>query len=428
MKIIIAFLVFFGASVSLSQPHIEQGNINLPLPQDPPQGWYKQNSTAVGNSGGIFFLNRDTGWVSFSDGLISTSNGGATWIMVYPFPAYFPHFVDALNGWAVGDTSLLRTADGGKNWQPVHSPVLGRLQAFGMDTIYTYLGIKPAFARSDDAGKTWKWQDAGLTHAQVGGMSFADSKHGFLCGKRVQWFGNPPPSKGTVGAGFMTTSDGGITWHDKYCPIQEDLSKIFALDSQHIYVASYSDIFYSSDGGKGWKQVFNKGNGNIDDLYFLNPAISYVVGGGGMIYFTNDSGQNWSPQNSTVTSSLRSVIFIDSLTGWVSGEKGTIIHTVNGGMSWVRQSLPIPVETSVSPEPFAQKTTITYSLPEPSKATIHIYDVTGRELQVIESPGIQEAGKHTIEFDGSAYPSGAFYYRLEAQGVYGAGKMTKIAQ
>jgi photosystem II stability/assembly factor-like uncharacterized protein len=424
---IIAFLVFFGASVSLSQPHIEQGNINPPLPQNPPQGWYKQNSTAVGNSGGIFFLNRDTGWVSFSDGLISTSNGGATWIMVYPFPAYFPHFVDALNGWAVGDTSLLRTADGGKNWQPVHSPVLGRLQAFGMDTIYTYLGIKPAFARSDDAGKTWKWQDAGLTHAQVGGMSFADAKHGFLCGQKVQWFGNPPPSKGTVGAGFMTTSDGGITWHDKYCPIQEDLHAIFAVDSLHLYVAGFTNIFYSSDGGITWKQKLDQG-GNTTTFYFFNAAMGYAVGGSEKIYFTSDTGATWMVQNSGVSSYLNSVIFVDSLTGWACGYQGVIIHTINGGKSSVRQFLPTPVEMSVSPEPFAQRTTITYSLLEPSKATIHIYDVTGRELQVIESPGIQEAGKHTIEFDASAYPSGAFYYRLEAQGVYGSGKMTKIAQ
>jgi hypothetical protein len=228
----------------------------------------------------------------------------------------------------------------------------------------------------------------------------------------------------------MTTSDGGITWHDKYCPIQEDLWAIYAVDSQTIFASTSSgNIVRSSDRGNTWDVVYNGHNvGQIQNFFFVNKKIGYGADGNGEIRFTEDSGKSWITQNSTVSTWLNSIFFVDSLTGWASGEKGVILHTLNGGMSSVRQFLPTPTRTSVSPEPFAQKTIITYSLPEPSKATIRIYDVTGRELQVLESPGIQEAGKHTIEFDASAYSSGAFYYRLEAQGVYGAGKMTKIAQ
>jgi photosystem II stability/assembly factor-like uncharacterized protein len=426
MKLLFLFLslAVCGASLLRAQP-------KPPTPQEGQSGWYKQESGTTTNLGSIFFLNKDTGWIGSSIGLFGTINAGDTWTMLTTSRGVgYPYFTDAKNGIGLsGD--IIRTTDGGQIWTPygTHPPTSGQMQVFGLDTIYIFNKLKPAFACSFDGGKTWKSQDTALTHAVTGAMSFADSKHGFLCGKQEQWFGNPPPPKGTNGAGLISTSDGGITWHDKYCPIQEDLSKIFALDSQQIYVGSYSDVFYSPDAGKTWKQVFNKGGGNIDAMYFLNTARGYVVGGGGMIYSTNDSGQNWSPQNSMVTSSLYSVIFVDSLTGWASGEDGTIIHTVNGGKSLVKQSklfdslavqvFPDPVQTSIL--------NFHYALPSSQHVTLTLFDLTGKPVQVLLLNDFEPQGEHTIPV--SLLPhfaNGIYIYRFQTEKYQSSGKITII--
>jgi endoglucanase len=63
------------------------------------------------------------------------------------------------------------------------------------------------------------------------------------------------------------------------------------------------------------------------------------------------------------------------------------------------------------PNPFNRSTTISFYLPDPGKVTIEIFDTTGRHLATIWKRYAPE-GWTDIPFDGNAYASGVYYYRM----------------
>ncbi|MBN1480704.1 T9SS type A sorting domain-containing protein [candidate division KSB1 bacterium] len=68
------------------------------------------------------------------------------------------------------------------------------------------------------------------------------------------------------------------------------------------------------------------------------------------------------------------------------------------------------------PNPFNPTTTISFLLANQSYATLKIYDLYGREIAVLVD-GLQSAGQHEVQFDGSGLPSGLYFVRLQA-GLY----------
>jgi len=64
------------------------------------------------------------------------------------------------------------------------------------------------------------------------------------------------------------------------------------------------------------------------------------------------------------------------------------------------------------PNPFNQKTSISYALPQAAFVRLSIYDITGREV-ICLAQGWQTAGSHKTEFDGGEISSGIYLCRLE---------------
>jgi hypothetical protein len=77
------------------------------------------------------------------------------------------------------------------------------------------------------------------------------------------------------------------------------------------------------------------------------------------------------------------------------------------------------------PNPFNPKTTIVFSIPKAQHVTLKAYDVLGREIATL-ADGVKEAGRHTVEFDGSMLPGGLYLYRLESGPFSAFKKLTLI--
>jgi immune inhibitor A len=77
----------------------------------------------------------------------------------------------------------------------------------------------------------------------------------------------------------------------------------------------------------------------------------------------------------------------------------------------------IPVEYSLGqnyPNPFNPSTTIEFSLPQSSFATLKIYDALGKEIATLIAAKLN-AGPHQVEWAPNNLPSGVYFYRLEAE-------------
>lgn len=70
---------------------------------------------------------------------------------------------------------------------------------------------------------------------------------------------------------------------------------------------------------------------------------------------------------------------------------------------------------SVYPNPFNPTTNITYSLKQPGKVKINVYDLLGRYVVTLAN-GVRSAGNHHVQFDGSGLSSGIYFVRMEASG------------
>lgn len=63
------------------------------------------------------------------------------------------------------------------------------------------------------------------------------------------------------------------------------------------------------------------------------------------------------------------------------------------------------------PNPFNPTTKISFSLPQKSQIKLKVFDVLGREIQIL-ADGIYEADKYEVEFNASSLPSGVYFYNL----------------
>ncbi|HLE57486.1 MAG TPA: T9SS type A sorting domain-containing protein, partial [Rhodothermia bacterium] len=74
------------------------------------------------------------------------------------------------------------------------------------------------------------------------------------------------------------------------------------------------------------------------------------------------------------------------------------------------------------PNPFSALTTIGFRLSDPSRATLRVYDVLGREVKKLDL-GMTPAGQHAVRLEVKDLSSGVYFYRLDAAGSSSARRM-----
>ncbi|MFI5145246.1 MAG: T9SS type A sorting domain-containing protein [Ignavibacteria bacterium] len=191
------------------------------------------------------------------------------------------------------------------------------------------------------------------------------------------------------------TNAGSLQWIKRYNSLNvDDNGTCIATDvSGSVYVGgtsnmsgAYTDyvtIKYNSVGVQNWVTNYNGPVSNIDS------AFAICVGLTGNVYVTGTSSGGSSGYDIAT-------IRYSQVTG--------IINTGSG----------IPEKYDLSqnyPNPFNPVTKIDYQLPIEGFTNITIYDILGREISAPVSE-FQKAGKYTVAWDGSNYPSGTYFYRF----------------
>ncbi len=74
------------------------------------------------------------------------------------------------------------------------------------------------------------------------------------------------------------------------------------------------------------------------------------------------------------------------------------------------------------PNPFNPVTKINFSIPKSSNVKLAVYDLTGREVEVLVND-MKAAGNYTATFDGTTLSSGAYFYKITADGFTDVKKM-----
>lgn len=100
---------------------------------------------------------------------------------------------------------------------------------------------------------------------------------------------------------------------------------------------------------------------------------------------------------------------------YVGTEKGLYaIGEADATPTYLEAELPTSYELLPNhPNPFNPTTQITYSLPEPGRVRLTVFDGLGRAVEVL-TQGWKPSGTHEVRFDGRGLPSGIYWYRLRA--------------
>ena len=97
---------------------------------------------------------------------------------------------------------------------------------------------------------------------------------------------------------------------------------------------------------------------------------------------------------------------------------------ITGDPSAVAPNIANETSLSASPNPSSDQVNIKYTLNEPGKVTLSLYDMSGKQLRTIED-GYKEKGLHEKIFDITAFPNGTYYIDLIYKGGRDSFKLLK---
>jgi hypothetical protein len=269
-----------------------------------------------------------------------------------------------------------------------------------------FAGTDSGLFISTDDGQTWTASNSGLTNLKI--RSFG------MSGGHVY--------TGTRGGGVFVSSDNGLTWSSagSGLPGCTSVSVRSIIVSGANLVAGVYDkgVYLSTDGGATWSAA-NTGLTNKAVWCLVPKGKNIFAGTDGGAFLSTNNGASWTAINSGLSTYIRSLavtgsdIFAGSVGVWRRSLSEVVsVHPISGG------GLPDRVALEQNyPNPFNPSTRIRYALPKESNVVLKVCDVLGRDVKMLVEEK-QASGEHEVDLDATTFPSGVYFYRLEAGGYF----------
>lgn len=202
------------------------------------------------------------------------------------------HFITAQEGWMTGrEGAVYHTTDGGETFEKTNA---------GLDVLLTSVdfpdpghgwavGERGTILRTDDHGKTWTVQKSPVDYHLLSV---------FALGREEAWI------VGDWGT-MLHSRDGGRTWEDRSLsiPIEKagPMEPVAAADVKDPVTGAVLVGKGELVGPEAREAARNKGikilireDVILNDLYFLNPYMGWIVGEAGLLLETRDGGRSFS--------------------------------------------------------------------------------------------------------------------------------------
>lgn len=267
-----------------------------------------------------------------------------------PFPPWHSASFLKDSAWIMTSQSgLISTYNGGKTWLSNLAEEVKKIRCLTFVTTEEGFALdsKGIILKTNDAGKTWK--KVSTIPIGLGEVAFVESQIRFM--DQLNGFIVISPGH------LWGTSDGGKNWQELHpfnatknlrCALTGGIS----IKGDNIWLTAEPGIlFKSEDRGKTWSfQKIQNSSGLFYDVFFISEKTGWVTGFPGLgVFRTDNSGANWKVQLPFVSSaksiSINSLYFINENEGWAVGQNkwekngsgmghGAVLHTVDGGTSW----------------------------------------------------------------------------------------------
>ena len=365
-----------------------------------------------------------------SNGWFQVMNDLSDTIQAYSIAA-----TDSLNIWlgTFSPQNIFYSSNGGINWiLQYHIANTGNVEGIIFSKKFSSLGYvysDNAYAgvrilKTTNGGQNWNswiFDLPGYTCAGAS-MCIVDSNYAWFGADSVDFQGGYSNKK------IIMTSNGGINWQIiNVGPFVNGPNTIQFSDDKNtgVFVAQNNTVSYiyrTTNGGFNWVSVYTLSYYYSETMRWI-PGTSNIYGNSEfMLIRSTNNGINWSVMTGgpgTHLTSLEAVrinnetIYALAVTWDLRVYK--LLDTARPiGVKPTGTEIPSRFSLSQNyPNPFNPVTIINYELPTAGLVKMVIYDILGREIKVLINEK-QSAGKYKVEFDGSNFPSGVYFYRLAA--------------
>jgi len=407
----------------------------------------------------VSVVDGNTAFVTGGSGInatYKTTNGGTNWTQLNTgtFTTFWAIWAKDANTVFAGDAyngstlHFYKTSNGGINWAVIDSITGGNAGFRGIRFSISIPSFGIALAEGNNGDfYIYKTRDGGNTWTRTlvpGYAGYITAGHSlnvidslfYAFGAIVGSTSQKPPS-------IIITTDGGVTWNLREINLPSNSFGTRGLAFKEdkltgVAAANYSTIISrTTNGGLNWVNIDVENN-----IYnSLAPSMRWIEGtnicylsaagstGGvinGILKSTN-GGLNWTPMT---TSGIGAFYFDTKRIG--ANIYGYAISAVPGGGYGGNQVLKVtnmvvgvnqisevaPEGYSLSqnyPNPFNPKTVINYQLSMFNFISLKVYDILGNEVATLVNEK-QNAGTYEVDFDGSNFSSGVYFYKLAVDG------------
>ena len=411
-KIIFIFLIFCFFNTAFSQSGWQQ--VTIPNP----------SSSSIFQS--IYFITKDIGLIYYSNYQFPirtgytymTTNGGASFFYTVSCQVSSMALKDAQTGWIAGTVidmemgrtynRMYKTTNGGMSWKD-SSEVVTYAKFINSNTGWEIF----------KTGGLFKTTNAGITFTTI----FPSPYDFFTVNPTDTSTGNYRLTQFYFGTGNSLSNystNNGVSWNTSNpgFHINSKAHIDFFNGTGFIYG---TQLFKTIDYGISWNQIVS--SSTILDVSASSSQNVWTVESPGIIKFSSNGGSTFVPQFSGTGAGSTSSIYMfpaDSLNHTVGYcNIGTKLYkTGTGGVVTGIGNISNEIPESFSlfqnyPNPFNPTTNIKYDLPTSNLVTLKVYDVNGKKIETLVNEN-QNAGSYSVLFNAVNYPSGVYFYKLEA--------------
>lgn len=394
------------------------------------------------------------------DGLVRTTDHGATWIKINQ--GLKATIVQTLLANSTGDIfagtsseGIYHSTDKGNKWTQINLGLANKpiwALASGADGDI-FAGTDLGLFRWTNNGSQWTQVYSSMTHPEVRSICIASRGEIFI-GVGLYMSGNIVLFRGKI----LRSINNGNSWEDVSQSLPDRMINAIVMDKEgNLFVALQdSGVYRSSDYGNNWeptplkRTVFSlalDSSGNIFAGSLLNG-----------VFLSTDQGESWSSLGGPISDQVVRSIKINTVNHiYVGTDSAGIYRSMNGGNSWGRLNdgfvnrniYAITFDrngyafvgtsgsgvfrsanptTNISeeprtpslyvlhqnyPNPFNPTTTIQFDLPKKSYVEITVYDLLGRKITTLVKE-VMQAGTHRSTLNAAGLPSGLYVCIMRA--------------
>ncbi|MCY7362564.1 MAG: T9SS type A sorting domain-containing protein, partial [Ignavibacteria bacterium] len=277
--------------------------------------------------------------------------------------------------------------------------------------------------RTTNAGLNW--DSTGMYLQQIGaeaGWNNSMSTNNSF-GSNV-WFG-------TNNSKIYYSSNFGSSWIAKPVSELNTYSVCFPYLTNREGLTGGTNLLRTTNFGTTWTTLSTLGVGNFGGItggpFFIPDNSGFVktfyVRSDNKIYISTNNGTSWTLQYTAPAGVYRYIASNTyGLELWGVRENGRISHyEFYTGINQISSEIPDRFSLSQNyPNPFNPTTNLKFACPPARQGILHlefvslkVYDISGKEIADLVNEK-KSAGTYSVEFDGSDFTSGIYFYTLTA--------------